>query len=227
MQSQSPHTGSPLPTGEGQGEGANGAGAAPASSPANPQSLAPSPASPEASGESAGEQALEHYGGRLRVRVAALIPDGDRQRLLLAEHEALWRDDDRGDAPFWTPPGGGVEFGEPLAEALRREVREETGLEVEVGALRYVLDFVRPPLHAVSFYFECALAPEAADRRASGEPVLGSDPELETQLLRDLAWIPLDDLADLHLYPAPFRQRLASDLRAGFPEGLVYLGTFR
>lgn len=127
-----------------------------------------------------------------------------------------------GSDPFWTPAGGGVEFGEPLAEALRREVREETGLEVTVGALRYVLDFVRPPLHAVSFYFECSLSPEA-----SGEATLGSDPELETQLLRDVQWIDLDALADLHLYPAPFRQRLAPDLRAGFPEGTVYLGTFR
>ena len=91
-----------------------------------------------------------------------------------------------------------------------------------VGPLRYVLDFVRPPLHAVSFYFECALA-----AGASGEAVLGSDPELATQLLRDVRWTLLDDLARLHLYPEPFRQRLAADLRAGFPEGTLYLGTFR
>ena len=64
----------------------------------------------------------------------------------------------RDDQPFWTPPGGGVEFGEPLESALRREVAEETGVDVEVGPLRYVVDFVRPPLHAVSFYFSCRAA---------------------------------------------------------------------
>ena len=162
----------------------------------------------------------DEYADRVRVRVGALIVDDPDAptAVLLAEHEGLWE-----DRPFWTPPGGGVEFGEGLEEALRREVKEETGVDVEVGPVRYALDFVRPPLHAVSFYLSCRAPAEAL-----GAARLGRDPELgDRQLLRNLRWVPLDELGAITLYPEPFASRLADDVRAGFPEGTVYLGTFR
>ena len=158
------------------------------------------------------------YADRVRVRVGALVFDDDAApgAVLLAQHDGLW-----GPDPFWTPPGGGVEFGEGLAEALRREVAEETGVDVEVGPVRYALDFVRPPLHAVSFYLSCRTADLGAAR-------LGTDPELgDRQMLRDLRLVPFDELAALTVYPAPLAARLAADARAGFPEGTVYLGTVR
>lgn len=169
-----------------------------------------------------GSQARGHVpdslAGHVRVRVGALLFDDPEAptAVLLAEHDGLWE-----DQPFWTPPGGGVEFGESLAEALQREAREETGVDVEVGPLRYVLDFVRLPLHAVSLYFAC-YAPDLHLAR------LGSDPELgDRQLLRSLRLVPFDELDALTVYPEPFVGRLAADAQAGFPDGTVYLGTFR
>jgi ADP-ribose pyrophosphatase YjhB (NUDIX family) len=50
----------------------------------------------------------------------AVIEDG---RVLLTQRE---------DFPVWCLPGGGVDPGESLAQAAVREVREETGLEVEL-----------------------------------------------------------------------------------------------
>ncbi|MEM1041075.1 MAG: NUDIX hydrolase [Bacteroidota bacterium] len=161
--------------------------------------------------------ALETYGGHLRVRVGALVFDEAEVpgAVLLVEHKAL-----RGEGSFWTPPGGGVEFGESLPEALRREVEEETGLRVRVGPLRYTLDFVRPPLHAVSFYFQCTAE--------GGTLATGSDPELgNDQLIRSSGFVSFDALGGLTLYPEGFAERLPAEARSGFPSGTQHLGTLR
>lgn len=156
------------------------------------------------------------YGGRLRVRVGALLFDDEAapSSVLLVRHAGM-----HGDDPFWTPPGGGVDFGEALGEAVSREAREEVGLDVEVGALRYVLDFVRPPLHAVSFYF--------AARATGGTLRAGTDPELSEQLIEQVAYVPFEALGGLRLFPEGLADRLAADAHAGFPEGAMYLGTKR
>ena len=60
--------------------------------------------------------------------VVAVIID-EQERVLLTR---------RSIPPFkdmWVMPGGKIDLGEPIATALRREVDEEVGLEVEVGSL--------------------------------------------------------------------------------------------
>ncbi len=168
------------------------------------------------------DTALDTYGGRLRVRVGALVFDRAEApgALLLVEHAGLWD-----DQPFWTPPGGGVDFGETLPEALVREVQEEVGLAVAPGPLRYALDFVRPPLHAVSFYFEATV--EGPFDPAALQ--VGSDPELGAahQLIRSARFVPLDELAGLRVYPEPLPAWLAEDVPTGFAGGPRYVGPLR
>ncbi|SRR6266496_4284390 len=62
---------------------------------------------------------------RHSVSVAAIITD-DHGRALLIQR----RDNHR-----WEPPGGVLELDETIEEGLRREVREETGLDIEPGQL--------------------------------------------------------------------------------------------
>jgi 8-oxo-dGTP diphosphatase len=72
---------------------------------------------------------------RPTVAVGAFVFDASGRVLLVQ----------RGRPPgegLWTVPGGRVELGEPLAAAVEREVREETGLDVRCGALVEVVERV-------------------------------------------------------------------------------------
>ena len=76
------------------------------------------------------------------VAVGAFVFDAQGRVLLI----------ERGQPPglgLWTVPGGKLEPGETLAQAVAREVREETGLVVEVGTLACVVERMAEDYHYV------------------------------------------------------------------------------
>jgi 8-oxo-dGTP diphosphatase len=89
-------------------------------------------------------------------------------------------------AGLWSIPGGRVEWGESLAQAVAREVAEETGLEVVAGPLAGIHE-VLGPLHYVVLDFHAKLR-----RRAL--PAAGAD-------AADARWIPLGSVDQLECTP--------------------------
>lgn len=79
----------------------------------------------------------------------------------------------RGKEPHygrWMVPGGTLEWGESLEAAAVREVREETGVEIEIEAFVEIIEAITPGDSGFHYVIM-----DYAARAISGEPVAGSD----------------------------------------------------
>ena len=146
------------------------------------------------------QEVLTLYGNRLRLRVCGLHREGDR--LLMVRHRGVGPTD-----TFWSPPGGGMQFGETAPDALIREFAEETELIIDVGNLLFVNEFLQPPLHALELFFKVHVTGGTLRR--------GIDPELsvDKQIIDDVR---LMSFAEIKSYPpqevhALFRQSASLD----------------
>lgn len=112
-----------------------------------------------------------------RVGVGAVVVDHDR--LLLVR---------RGRGPAqgeWALPGGRVETGETLIEAVTRELREETALEGLCGRMLDWVERIGDDEHWVILVFEVTVV-------SGDQPRAGDD-------AAEAAWVALDEVAELHL----------------------------
>lgn len=82
---------------------------------------------------------------RHSVSVSGVIPDNHGHVLLIR----------RRDNQHWEPPGGVLELGETIHDGLRREICEETGLQVEPDALTGV--YKNMPRGIIALVFRCKI----------------------------------------------------------------------
>lgn len=118
------------------------------------------------------------FGNKLRLRVCGILTKGEA--VLLAKHKNL------GGEFLWSPPGGGVDFGESVYDALKREFEEETGLSVGIGEMLFVHEYLDPPLHAIELFFRVTLL--------EGNLSIGIDPEMpnDAQIIEDMQYLDFD-----------------------------------
>ena len=114
---------------------------------------------------------------RPEICVGIIAVDADRLLLIRRGHGPA--------AGEWSVPGGRVEGGETLAEAVVRELAEETGLEGVCDQLVGWVERIGEDHHYVILDFAVTLL-------AGSDPVAGDD-------ATEARWVPLGDVAELRL----------------------------
>lgn len=125
----------------------------------------------------------------VRVRVAGILVTGEG--LLLIAHK-------KNDDVYWLLPGGGVDYGETLNEALEREFAEELNIKVTVNELAFISDSIDPAgnRHVVNICFTC--------NYNSGNYLLGNE-----HRLHDFCFFKRDEIANVKIFP-PINNELIS-----------------
>lgn len=123
------------------------------------------------------------------------------RRPMVGVGAVVWRDgavllERRGQPPAqgsWSIPGGLVDAGERLEEAVRREVREECGIEVEVGPLLGVFEpMVADEDGRIRYHY---VVLDYLARYVSGDVTIGDD-------AAELRWVSFEELGAYPLLPA-------------------------
>ena len=125
------------------------------------------------------KELIRQYGNQLRVRVCGICVQSGK--VLLINHSGM---NESGE--FWSPPGGGLEFGESIEDCLKREFLEETNTVISVGKFLTVREFLKPPIHAIELYYEVKIE--------SGNIKKGFDPEMDYQIIKDIQWLSFEDV---------------------------------
>jgi len=128
---------------------------------------------------------------------AVIIKDG----CLLVIHKK----DEIGD--YYILPGGGQHYFESLTDAVRREVKEETSLDVKVDGLLFIREYIsehhefaglEPETHQVEFMFACQID-------EMSQAMMGEKPDRDQVGVK---WLPIAKLMNHRLYPLAVRPLL-------------------
>ncbi len=130
--------------------------------------------------------------------------------IILADNKLLTLKYNYNGNLLYAIPGGNLEFGEKLEVALKRELQEEIGLEIEVQNLLFIAEVHQQNKYTLHCIFNSKIV--------SGIPQL--NPKETTAL--EICWLPIENIEDYNLYP-----NIKTEIKEHFAEAKdhqVFLG---
>jgi len=140
----------------------------------------------------------------LKVRVGVIVVHEGRV-LLVKQHTSQGQD-------FWIVPGGGLKPDEGMLDCARREIAEETGLEVEPVRLLYIGDFFKGDKHIVDTFW-------------LGK-VVGGELKRRVEEIDTLRFFEIERLREIAIRPPGIAELLLKDSREGFRSPVAYVGKY-
>jgi 8-oxo-dGTP diphosphatase len=121
------------------------------------------------------------YGNRVRVRVCGLCERNGK--ILMVKHTGVGK-----NGILWSPPGGGVHFGETLETTLKREIKEEVEMTVVDHEFLLFNEYIDQRYHAIELFYWVNLL--------ETHPTVGNDPELspEEQILMEADFLAFEQI---------------------------------
>lgn len=130
----------------------------------------------------------------IRIRVSALIIENDK--VLCVKHR-------KNENEYYLLPGGGLDFGENINDALKREMKEELNADIDPKELLFISESISPDgnRHIISVVVECLLTNKKLSLGVD-ERVCGFD------------FLSMDELAETTFYP-DFKQTIIEYIKTG------------
>lgn len=143
--------------------------------------------------------------GKVIVRCAGIVRKDDKLLLVKSKYEG---------SIYWIFPGGGLEPGESMEECVKREVKEETGININVKKMIFINENVSKENPMIHFTYLC----EPLDDNLT----IGSDPDHEERVVRDVSYIPFEEIKKLENFiPSEMKPALIQAMNTNFSGGPV------